>query len=413
MSTSRWKRLLALEAESAKRPRTSSVDSEAIVVAEVAAPSQASSPIATVLPTVPPDHAENKMQRARRARATNSSKRLSRFGELQPRSAGHREKAAVEMLKITPKTGDDYYRRLLDMDEWRKKEMIDDAVDLPQLTFLSLNYLDHLFWAGEPHGSGEKLVAAIKHFYPELGSQKHLQARLQNGLTGWSKRSPEYSHAPLPINAVFAIIGAMLFAGHHLSACFVLIQFLGYLRPGEVQALVVSQLIPPVSSSGVGQHWCLLLSPTCLARPSKSGEYEESVIFDSNGFEWMSAAIFGALHRNRSPQEMLIPLETAVLLAQWKQAIERLKLDKLEIARYSMRHSGASWDLMERNRTVGDIKARGRWASDSSMKRYLKTAKASDMAHRMGKGVLEYGEQVRVNAQSLFQGLCPLLAPPP
>jgi hypothetical protein len=102
-----------------------------------------------------------------------------------------------------------------------------------------------------------------------------------------------------------------------------------------------------------------------------------------------------------------------VLLAQWKQAIEKLKLDKLEIARYSMRHSGASWDLMERNRTVGDIKARGRWASDSSMKRYLKTAKASDMAHRMGKEVLEYGDQVRMSAQLLFRGLCPVLAPPP
>ena len=91
------------------------------------------------------------------------------------------------MLKISPKTADDYLKHLLAMDEWRRKEIIDDAFDLRQLTILSLSYLDHLFWAGEPHGSAEKLVAALKHFYPELSSQRHLKDRLQNGLTGRCK----------------------------------------------------------------------------------------------------------------------------------------------------------------------------------------------------------------------------------
>ena len=418
---SRWQRLLSLEQQASKARRV-----------ETPSAAGASSSGTAILPfpagTVPADTAavedepsaqepslsDNKMQRAQRVRTFNQNRRLGRFGELQARKAGPMEKSAVEMLKITPRTLDDYYKRLCSMDSWRKQENIDDAINLEQLTFIILNFLDHLFWGGEPHGVGEKLVAAMKHFYPELSNKPHLKARLQNGLTGWGKRSPEASHSPLPVSGVFAIIGAMLHQSHFLSACFVLIQFLGYLRPGELQGLTVGQLLPPVASSGASRHWCLLLSPIASAnpRPTKSGEYEESVVFDLKEFEWLDWAVFKPL-KDRPADSPLIPLSATELLDQWKQAIAALGMDKLEVSRYSMRHSGASWDLLQRNRSISDIKHRGRWASDSSMKRYLKIAKVSDMGQRIGQPVLSYGDRIREIARTLFGGRCQMPAPPP
>ncbi len=42
----------------------------------------------------------------------------------------------------------------------------------------------------------------------------------------------------------------------------------------------------------------------------------------------------------------------------------------LDIVPYSARHAGASGDRAAGVRSLGEIKKRGRWASDSSVKRY-------------------------------------------
>jgi predicted RNA-binding Zn ribbon-like protein len=41
---------------------------------------------------------------------------------------------------------------------------------------------------------------------------------------------------------------------------------------------------------------------------------------------------------------------------------------------YQLRHTGASTDMAEKARSLQDIKRRGRWQADSSVKRYEKAA---------------------------------------
>eukprot|EP00972_Heterocapsa_arctica_P038827 5721550-Heterocapsa_arctica.AAC.1 len=41
---------------------------------------------------------------------------------------------------------------------------------------------------------------------------------------------------------------------------------------------------------------------------------------------------------------------------------------------YQMRHGGASEDLLSHSRPQDDVKRRGRWSTDSSLRRYAKPA---------------------------------------
>ena len=58
-------------------------------------------------------------------------------------------------------------------------------------------------------------------------------------------------------------------------------------------------------------------------------------------------------------------------MKDWKDALIALKLPPL--VWYQLRHGGASADLLEKRRSMGEIMQRGRWEHPKSMKRYAKS----------------------------------------
>ena len=58
------------------------------------------------------------------------------------------------------------------------------------------------------------------------------------------------------------------------------------------------------------------------------------------------------------------------LLKQFRAACEELGIRDPSL--YRLRHGGASHDAAARLRSIAEIKRRGRWASDSSVRRYEK-----------------------------------------
>ena len=58
------------------------------------------------------------------------------------------------------------------------------------------------------------------------------------------------------------------------------------------------------------------------------------------------------------------------LLTQFKLACVDLQIKDASL--YRLRHGGASHDAAARLRTIAEIKRRGRWASDNSVRRYEK-----------------------------------------
>ena len=79
---------------------------------------------------------------------------------------------------------------------------------------------------------------------------------------------------------------------------------------------------------------------------------------------------------------------------------------------YSFRHGGASFDAISRRRPMADIKKRGRWRSDASIRRYSKAAVALREASRLPKQAMEYAQTVEAALQHFMLGRISPPAPP-
>ena len=78
---------------------------------------------------------------------------------------------------------------------------------------------------------------------------------------------------------------------------------------------------------------------------------------------------------------------------------------------YSLRHGGASWDLVTARRTLPEIKGRGRWFADTSVRRYTKSARAFKEEQRIAPEMRAYGERIQQRLNAILDGAdCP--APP-
>ena len=89
-----------------------------------------------------------------------------------------------------------------------------------------------------------------------------------------------------------------------------------------------------------------------------------------------------------------------------------LGLGRLRPCLYGLRHGGASEDLLTKARTVLDVKTRGRWSSDSSLKRYGKQTRLLSELQKVPQEVLHYGEQMARLPPSIFLHSHPAPAPP-
>ena len=77
-----------------------------------------------------------------------------------------------------------------------------------------------------------------------------------------------------------------------------------------------------------------------------------------------------------------------------------------------LRRGGASFDSMFRRRPLPEIKKRGRWRSDASVRRYEKAALARRGAARLSAETQAYAQRVEADLQSFFLGDRPPPAPP-
>ena len=61
---------------------------------------------------------------------------------------------------------------------------------------------------------------------------------------------------------------------------------------------------------------------------------------------------------------------------------------------YSLRHGGASDDLLSKRRTLAEIKSRGRWTCDNSLKRYAKATRLQMELARLDDDVVRFGREI-------------------
>ena len=100
----------------------------------------------------------------------------------------------------------------------------------------------------------------------------------------------------------------------------------------------------------------------------------------------------------------------------FRQALLELGLGKESPSLYTLRHGGASHDLLAGLRPVAEVKERGRWVSDKSLRRYGKRTRMQQRVLDLPKDVAVFGELVGAQLGKLMittfaTGNFPLVVP--
>ena len=305
----------------------------------------------------------------------------------------------LEQASVASPTRSDYRMRMMRFSEWCLMHCLGWST-WARLDAVMLRYFDECFWRGDAGGDGSKTLAALKFYIPGVSrlGNFHLP-RCHRALKAWLRIDPGSQRLPLPMAVTLAICAWMIEMCYRWHALAVWVSFRAYLRPGENANLKVKNLVPPSLPTGPYSSWCLDLHPQADGRPGKTGNFNETVLLDCD--QWMHPFLAQLQHR-RQPDEFLWPFTGNDLIVVFKKACTALQLDPLRPCLYSLRHGGASEDLLRRTRTPEEVQRRGRWRSATSLKRYAKEAKLGAELAKISPHVIELGIFVEQNLAATF-----------
>ncbi|CAK0826240.1 unnamed protein product, partial [Prorocentrum cordatum] len=265
-----------------------------------------------------------------------------------------------------------------------------------------VTHLNSMYFEGRAPNEGSVLLAALAHHTPAL-YKRTAQAlpRATRCLAGWRRRVPTRMRLPLPRRAALAIAGTMASWGQPRMGLFIMVSFVAYLRPQEAFRLAGRHLVPPVAHLGQAPTpWGLLLHDSDLQLPGKTNLWDESVLLDQA--PWLESALEALrIVAGDGPLWDFQPTSVARLFVD---ACRALGLMHLQPHLYSLRHGGASEDLLSGARTAEQVMRRGRWATMASLRRYGKETRLLREAAKVDPDVLLFGELVEQYFLDVFRG---------
>jgi len=294
----------------------------------------------------------------------------------------------LEERSVTAVTRDHYDRELLQFKKW----MIatgsgDDSVfgAAPTLDGVLLQYFTTLFFAGEMASRGTYVLAAVMFRHSQYAKNGPGQLpRAWRALKGWRSMCPPRSRLPLVRQFWFGVAMLLATRGEQQMAVFVLISLSSYLRPNQLLMMKKRHLVRPLA--GVSGVWTCLANAYEGNRPSKAGEFDVSILLDSEWFRW-GGALFERLVVG-SPDDPLFGFSYPSFLSCFQAAVATLKQPK--VVPYQLRHSGPSCARAAGARSQAEIKKRGQWKADRSVARYEKAGRLTSQGHLIPPEIWAY-----------------------
>lgn len=315
----------------------------------------------------------------------------------------------LEVTSVTAGTLKDYRQRLTELYSWAFNHGLQWTTP-EELDGVLVQLFDVWFWEGLPVDRGTKLIAALKFFRvldPAFAELTTLP-RASRALKAWTRAAPPNQRLPLPYVALVAIVGFALWRGEWMTAVCLYFQFRTYLRPGACDALKVKQLILPQPAAAL-PYWALVVNPVEDRVPGKTGLYDSSVLWDTD--LWFGR-VLDQLVSNRRPESPLWTCTPAHIISVMSAATEWLNLSCLAPCRYSLRHGGASDDLVQKRRALDAVKKRGQWVTDTSLRRYAKESRLQGEVAKIDPSVLQYASELIDILPAVFLGQLPPPVPP-
>jgi len=288
---------------------------------------------------------------------------------------------------------------------WALKNHLQVGTDEGLTDAAANDFAEDLFFSGNGVEKAEVLLAAILWKFPGLrrGTSKPLP-RLRRNIHGWKKVHPPKTRKPIPRLGVALIVDALIRAGHLRLGIGVWASLEFYLRPGELFGIRMCDIHPPNPVLGAGgRKLTLHLHPEEMGVPSKTGVFDSSLALDLDR-DAPLAAVLTTLAQTRPRDEYLVPLDYQPASRYFAAAVRTSGLSLLAPVLYSMRHSGPSQDIHDGLRDLRAVKARGRWAADSSVRRYEKGAILNRETMRLPAATRARGLSALANIGAILVG---------
>ena len=248
------------------------------------------------------------------------------------------------------------------------------------------SFLNDLYMKGHGPSTAEHVVAGFVHRVPEYGNQGMARLpRTARCLKGFRSLVRPKTRRPHPRMTWAAVCVQLARRGCLQMAAWTLVGLSCYLRPMENMRLRRKDLVPP--SSHVRGKWSIIVAASDTGLTTKTYEQDDAIILDSKALGWL-----GPVVKVVADGDPLLPLWdfTYSQLTTVYRAIA-LELDILDLVPYQLRHSGPSIDRASNERSIEDVKKRGRWISSQSVRRYEKAGRLSQTELTYSKAMLAFG----------------------
>eukprot|EP00438_Fugacium_kawagutii_P002485 Skav209078 [mRNA] locus=scaffold207:207591:211020:- [translate_table: standard] len=275
-----------------------------------------------------------------------------------------------------------------------KGDIVDDVM---------CDYLDWLYEEGRSPHEGEKSIAAMEFFRMEL---KGTLNRCRRALKGWRKIMPPQSRLPLPRILMFGIAMDLLARGKRDMALMTVLAFDCYLRPGEALDLKGKNIVAPVLQAGKQFKWVTVVVREAEGRkPDKTGVYDNSIPIDKNQLQWLGRELLTTKRNLNSVEDLLFSFTMEEYRTEFARSGKKMNIEVLHP--YQLRHGGATEDLSTRYRDHNAVKSRGRWRTDSSVRRYAKIGRVQELLNRLGPLQISYCKWAEASMMKCLQGITP------
>ena len=196
--------------------------------------------------------------------------------------------------------------------------------------------------------------------------------RARAAQAGWKKLTPAQSRLPVTFELMCGMVHTLWAMGRVKSALVVMLCFSLYLRPGEPHRIRCRHVVAPMKAPSGSKHVTVVLYLHEDGRASKTHEYDESLLADQPLLPSLGARLL-ALARSKTPDALLFDVTQQRVASDVELSCHRLRVPaELSVVRYMFRQAGASTDFARKVRQLAEIKLRGRWKGDPSLRRYEK-----------------------------------------
>ena len=140
---------------------------------------------------------------------------------------------------------------------------------------------------------------------------------------------------------------------------------------------------------------------------TKSGEYDDTVVFgdaaSKRAGRALAADVLARLKKETRGTKHVFPFSIGLVEQTFSEAVKSCGLVALRCTPHCCRHGGPSADYATRHRTLSEIRRRGRWKSELSLRRYEKSGRLAKQVSKLSADQIRKAKLVAAQLHSLLE----------